>query len=155
MPLKPALAVLLAATLPLLACDRACTLVGCGSPLQVDLERAAWTPGTYEVTVVADGETTVCSATLPLDCDAPPACGASSELIVGLSGCAGPPSEHKLGPIELPHGTAPKSVEVRVAQDGALIGEAVYTPTYTESYPNGPDCGPPCFGAESVTLTLQ
>ncbi len=49
--------------------------------------------------------------------------------------------------------SAPKSVEVRVFQDDVLVG--AYTPVYSESFPNGPDCGPGCVSAESVMLALN
>ncbi|PCC72931.1 hypothetical protein SAMN02745121_02049 [Nannocystis exedens] len=144
------------ASLPSAGCDsQACTLIGCGSTFQIALQRAAWTAGEYTVTVVADGETIECAATLPLQCDAPPACPQSSQLILGLEGCALDPSQHKLGNLEFQQGRAPKSVAVQVLQDGALLGEGQYSPNYSESQPNGPDCEPTCVGADGVTLTLK
>ncbi|WAS91726.1 hypothetical protein [Nannocystis punicea] len=144
------------ACLPAAGCDsQACTLIGCGSSFQIALQRDAWTAGKYEVTVVADGETIECSATLPLQCDAPPACPEASQLLLGLDGCALDPAQHKLGSLEFQQGRAPKSVSVQVRQDGALLGEGEYSPVYSESQPNGPDCEPTCVGAEAVALALK
>lgn len=144
------------ACLPSTGCDsQACTLIGCGSTFQIALQRDAWTAGEYTVTVVADGETIECAATLPLQCEAPPACPQNSPFILGLEGCALDPSQHKLGNIEFQQGHAPKSVALQIHQDGALLGEGQYSPTYSESQPNGPDCEPTCVGADSVTLALK
>ncbi len=141
--------------LTIAGCDHACTLIGCGMAFQVDLQRAAWTAGNYEVTVIADGETIECTVTLPLDCDAPDPCGGSTKLILGRDGCALPPSQHKLSSVAFADGSAPASVEVRVLQDEVLLGEAVYMPEYSESEPNGPDCGPACKSAASGVLALK
>ncbi|MDC0716827.1 hypothetical protein [Nannocystis bainbridge] len=142
--------------LPAAGCEsQACTLIGCVGTFAVFLERAAWTAGEYTVTVVADDETIACTATLPLQCDAPPACPEASQLTLGVEGCKLPPAQHKLGNLEFRQGKAPKSVSVQVHQDDVLLGEGTYTPDYSESQPNGPDCGPICVGAEGVTLTLK
>lgn len=146
------LAGLLAAT----GCDsQACTLIGCGPAFQVELQRPEWTAGSYKITVIADGETIECTATLPLKCDAPPPCPGSSNLILGQDGCALDPSEHRLAYLEFTQGSAPKSVEVQVHQDDVLLGEGAYTPEYSESQPNGPDCAPTCVSADSATLALN
>lgn len=136
-------------------CDHACTLIGCGNPLQVDLQRAAWTPGTYEITVIADGETSECTVILPLDCNAPSPCGDAPNLIIEREGCALPAPQHKIGAVAFTGDSAPAAVEVRVVQDGVLLGEAAYTPKYTESTPNGPNCGPACKSSDPVTLALK
>jgi hypothetical protein len=143
------------AALALLSCDHACTQIGCGAAFSVEFQRAAWTAGDYVITVTADGQTTECTATLPLDCAAPPPCGDAAGLILIQDGCALAASEHKLGGVEFLDGQAPTSVNVRVEQDGALLGEAVYAPAYTESRPNGDDCEPTCNQADGETLALK
>ena len=144
------------ACLPSTGCDsQACTLIGCAGTFQIALQRDAWTAGEYTITVVADGEAIECAVTLPLQCEAPPACPQGSPFVLGLEGCALDPSQHKLGSVEFQQGHAPKSVAVQVRQDGALLGEGQYSPTYSESQPNGPDCEPTCVGADSATLALK
>lgn len=155
MRLTMIVAVMLAG-LPATGCDsQACTLIGCGSSFQIEFERPAWPAGDYKVTLVADGETIECSATFPLQCDGPPACPESSKVVLGLSGCALAPSQQSLTHVEFMQGSTPKSVEVTVHQDDALLGEAAYSPEYSDSHPNGPDCDPKCTSAEAVKLTLQ
>lgn len=143
------------AVLALLGCDRACTQIGCGAAFSVEFQRAAWTAGDYVITVIADGETTECAVTLPLDCAAPPPCGEAAGVVLTQEGCALPASEHELGGVEFLDGQAPKSVTVRVEQDGAPLGEATYAPKYSESFPNGADCGPGCNSADAETLALE
>lgn len=131
-----------------------CTLIGCGPSFKVELQRAAWTPGEYTVTVVADDETFECAVSFPLQCDAPPPCPEDAEFILALSGCAGDPAEHSLPWLEFQQGSVPAAVEVRVHQDGALLGEGAYTPEYDESHPNGPGCEPLCVSAPDAVLAL-
>jgi len=133
-----------------------CTAIGCGPAFLVQFERTgAWSPGNYRVTVVADGETVECTATLPLDCEGPPPCPSSAGFLVALNGCALDPSQHSITGVEFFQGSAPQSVEVRVYQDDVLLGEDRYFPSYTESQPNGPDCEPVCKNAEIADLALQ
>lgn len=146
--------------LPGTGCDsKECTLIGCGSQFRIDFQRAEWTPGNYKVEIVADGDALECVATLPLDCDAPPACPGAPQVLLLLDGCALDPAEHRIAGLEFQEGsspdTAPKAVQVRVLQDDALLGEGSYMPVYTESFPNGPDCAPGCFQADPVTLALE
>lgn len=152
-----ALAAALATAAPGCALESAgCTEIGCGSAFSVAFQRAGgWEAGTYRVTVVTDGETLECTATLPLDCNAPAPCPSSSGIIIGLSGCALDPSQQSITGVEILQGKAPQSVQVSVYQDEALLGEGSYTPSYTESQPNGPDCEPICKSAGSVELALQ
>jgi hypothetical protein len=37
--------------------------------------------------------------------------------------------------------SAPLTVELAVRRDGMVVGEAKVRPEYTESHPNGPECG--------------
>ena len=142
--------------LPATGCDsQACTLIGCGAGFLVDFQRAAWTPGSYKVAVVADGDAIECTAELPLNCDASLACPGASNVLLILDGCAVDPSKHRIVGIEFEEGFAPKAVEVRVFQDDMLLGEGTYMPEYSESFPNGPDCGSACVSAESVVLALS
>ncbi|MCA9695602.1 MAG: hypothetical protein R3A51_00335 [Nannocystaceae bacterium] len=124
---------------------RACTEIGCGSSVSIELLKrdGVWGPGAYTVTVVADGETTTCSVTMPLSCDAPPPCGENSSVVIGLSGCALPVEQQSLSGVEV-IGGAPKRIEVQIALDGQGLSEATFTPEYRTSRPNGPECEPEC-----------
>jgi len=142
--------------LPATGCDpQACTQIGCGAEFRVEFQRPAWTPGSYRVELEVDGDSLECIATLPLDCEAPPPCPGAPQLQLLLDGCALDPSQHRIAGLEFQGGSAPKSIAVRVLQDDALLGEGAYTPVYTESFPNGPDCGPACVQAESAALALD
>ncbi|AKT38461.1 hypothetical protein [Chondromyces crocatus] len=138
----------------------ACTQIGCGGAFSVEFARnGAWPAGTYRVSVETDGATVDCTTTLPFSgCSEAPACTSTPGFILGLSGCALPASEHKLSGIEFPQTTPsspPARISVKVYADETLLGEGAYTPTYTTSQPNGPDCGPTCTGAPPVVLTLN
>lgn len=133
-----------------------CTEMGCGPGFSINFQRqGAWEPGAYTVKVTVDGAPFTCSATIPLSCDAPSACPEDAPFVLGLSGCALEPSQHSLLGIELKQGTAPASIQVDVAQDGKELGTGTFTPTYTTSQPNGPDCEPVCKSAPTVAMSLQ
>jgi hypothetical protein len=131
-----------------------CTEIGCAGGFTVDFRRPSWDAGTYRVTVVADGETTECTATLPfVSCNGQPPCPGSPKFLLNLSGCALPPSQHAIAGLTFPS-TQPASVTVSVHKDGNLLGEQTYAPRYTTTRPNGPDCEPVCTGAPPETLAL-
>src|SRR3954452_13553113 len=85
----------------LLGCSsKQCTLIGCGAPFEVRFQVAGaqWSPGTYNVTVTADGTTASCDLTLPLA-----SCQTSSVACTGVhdwdleyGGCALPPEQHAI-----------------------------------------------------------
>lgn len=130
----------------------ACTEMGCEDGLEVAFSLTE--PGSYTVEVIADGQLTTCSGTLPLPaCDAPsgPTCS-SPDVLLGASGCALPEAQHALGGISL-LGKHPAMVEVVVERDGTELGRQTFTPSYVRLAPNGEECGPICNRA-SVDLSL-
>jgi len=57
--------------------------------------------------------------------------------------------------LELSLNTAPKTIAVDLTLDGALILSESSTPSYVESQPNGPDCGPICRQANVDLMVTQ
>ena len=129
-----------------------CTQIGCVDGLRLTLEKAgAWAPGAYTFAFTLDGAAVTCSGSLPLKaCDAGPSltCDAEGRVMIGESGCALPPDQHGWSDIQV--SGAPKAVKLTISRDGQPLHAAELTPTYTESRPNGPDCGPVCRGAAAT-----
>ncbi|MES2638423.1 MAG: hypothetical protein V4850_03045 [Myxococcota bacterium] len=132
----------LALVLPLLsACDpKDCTLVGCASQLALTIT------GPGEV-IGLSGSVTVGEHTFLVDCasDSDPAVTCDGASLV----------------LDLPEGVGGGEVEWSLSSDGpdggesggSYAGEGAFTPDWTSSTPNGPDCGPECWsGAGSVEL---
>ena len=131
-------------------------MVGCADNFHVDFDKASWPAGDYTLEVELDGAKTTCTVTLPFKgCDNLAQCsGDTTSVLPGVSGCALAESEHKLSGIILVD-KQPAKVKVDVSFGGASIGSAEYTPTYTTSRPNGPDCEPVCTTAPGQKLTLK
>ncbi|EYF06739.1 Hypothetical protein CAP_1436 [Chondromyces apiculatus DSM 436] len=151
-----ALAALAALALTTLGCETTeCTEMGCVSSFAVTFAHAgAWEAGSYRVTVTVDGGAPVaCTVTLPLDCNAPSPCPNGTPFYISTEGCALDPAQHVLGGVDF-WGVTPASVAVSVHREGVLLGEGSYSPNYTTSQPNGPDCEPTCKNAPSAELSL-
>jgi len=133
-----------------------CTEIGCGPPFSIAFQRAgAWPIGKYAVEVVVDGQSFVCVTALPLSCSNQAPCAADAPFLLGLSGCALDPSQHSLSGVEFLQDAAPATIQVKVSHEGDLLGEGTFTPAYTTSRPNGPNCESECKGAPGVTLSLK
>jgi hypothetical protein len=142
-------------------CDRlvkTCTLIGCSSGFAVNFQYTdgVWRPGRYQVDVTSDGVSGSCEVTLPLaPCETPSStCTGQRSWSLGESGCALPTSQHSLSGISF-SGTTPAKVDVTVSRDGRQLASQSFTPSYTTSQPNGPDCEPTCRTAATATLQLQ
>lgn len=138
--------------------SKQCTLIGCGPSFEVRfiVGQDGWPPGTYNVTVTADGATGSCDVTLPF-----PSCQTSSMACTGIrdwdveaGGCALPAEQHAIYGVVFWR-TAPMNVELAVSRDGEELKEGAFTPIYQSSYPNGPGCGEPCYGAPASTMAIQ
>ena len=130
-----------------------CTAVGCTDLFQVVFNKVStvWEPGSYVVSISADGQQNTCTFDLPsvggvnctgnlqADLDVIGASGASNE-IKGLNGV-------------LIFGT-PTLVQVTVARDGVNLGTNAFLPNYREDQPNGALCEPTCHvdGSELSVL---
>ncbi len=149
---------LLACSLVVPACaqnpPRACTEIGCGASVHINVQKASgWQPGAYTVTTTVDGTAHTCTVNFPLSCDAPSSC-ASDVVLVSQNGCALPAAEQSLGGIDL---TVPaSSVSIEISHDGTPLGSGKFSPTYEELRPNGAGCDPVCRGSrDDLTLRLQ
>ena len=128
-----------------------CTDIGCENGYHVTFTAAsAWKAGKYTLDVVADGTMTTCTATLPLTSTSTADCTRAG-VQLGLSGSALPAAQQSLSDV-LIAGT-PMSVKITVSRDGAQLVTKDFTPTYTTSQPNGPECEPTCSSATD-TLAL-
>lgn len=131
----------------------ACTAIGCGAPFTVHFDKPApWPAGHYSVRVTLDGRGTECQADVPLSCEAPTPC-ADPAVQLQLSGCALPASAHAITGLDVISG-APGSVKVEVADAQGTLASGEWQPSYMESAPNGPGCGPACKSAPSETLAF-
>lgn len=134
-----------------------CTLIGCVGGFEINLEKAsAWAAGDYTFDLDVDGKTNSCTVTLPFtSCNDGLKCTTElTDLTIGLSGCALPAAQHKISGLTF-FNTAPKTVAVTVKFGVDEIGSVSYTPTYTDSRPNGPNCEPLCRQAPAQTLSLK
>lgn len=132
-----------------------CTQIGCVDGLRVEMRPASgWAPGSYAFAVDLDGVKVTCTGALPLRaCEAGPSltCDVADKVVIGESGCALPKEQHAFSDLWVQSG--PQKVEIVISRDGQELKREALTPAYTESRPNGPDCGPVCRSA-SATLTL-
>jgi hypothetical protein len=155
----------------------ACTEVGCSDGLVVQVRRptSEWAPGAYGLELAFDGHAITCAFTLPADF---PATGSVKEIpcqgSVGAPGfsvildqdsicdtvqrggsetfvCQPVPNRYSLRAGL--YGTPATAKLVLGLDDGVLL-DTELTPTYEESRPNGPDCGPVCRQA-TVDLELR
>jgi len=136
--------------------SKACTLIGCGNSFQVPFQPAAghWSPGRYDVTVVADGASGICTVTLPFDsCASAPVCTGADGWSVLESGCALAPELHAIAGVTFT--TTPKNVQILISLDGRQVASGSFVPTYKVFQPNGPDCEPTCSQAVAATLVVQ
>jgi len=122
----------------------ACTEMGCIDGLTVSFEPALMGKGTYTFDVTVDGTAYSCDAAIPLE-GSSTVCGTGGVVSIFLSGTELDPSEQSLPGLHV-EGT-PKSVQIQVHRDKALVADADLSPKYQEVQPNGPDCPPTCHSA--------
>lgn len=139
-----------AGALLVLGCEtsetKACTLIGCESGFQVNLQTAAWASGTWKVEAKVGAETRTCSVTLPLPSNGQATC--SGKLTLGTSGSALAPSQQSLTGVHL--SDTPTAVTLTVFRDGTLQASKDFAPTYATSQPNGAGCEPTCTQANAT-----
>ena len=128
-----------------------CTEIGCESGLHLSWGSAPWKPGAYSVEVTVDGGSVTCSGRLPLPaCEEGPGfhCGPGPSIRLGESGCALPQGQQGLAGIDLD--TMPARAKIVVRRDGEEVLTRELAPSYRETQPNGPDCGPVCRQASDT-----
>jgi hypothetical protein len=121
-----------------------CTEIGCSDGFTLTLEPVLRSPGAYELTILADGQTITCHTSLPFDEAALGGCS-SQEAWIGLNGTALPEDQQSIDSFGL--SSTPDEVAVQILRDGALVASNSYRPEWTVVQPNGPDCGPTCTQA--------
>lgn len=138
--------------------SKQCTLIGCGPPFEIRFQSIGgrWSPGTYTVSVTADGTTGACEVALPsASCQTSPAeCTPDRDWDILGFGCALPPDEHSISGIVFGR-TTPAMVDVVVSGDGRQLAEETFVPSYQTTQPNGPGCGDTCFGAPAGVMSIQ
>ena len=120
-----------------------CTEVGCFTMVEIALDKTStvWEPGSYVVSVEADGVKNSCTVEMPFV--AAPLCTDSHQLQLDLLPLSGPSPEIKGLKSAMLFG-ASVLVKVTVARDGVALGTNIFMPQYTEVSPNGEICGPTC-----------
>lgn len=123
-----------------------CTDLGCNDSFSVVFNKVsmAWEPGSYVVSVDADGTKNTCTVDIPLTAD--PACTSAAQMALNLLPISGSSSQSKGLESIIIFGT-PKLVQVNVARDGVSLGTSVFLPSYSVNEPNGAICGPTCHNA--------
>jgi hypothetical protein len=133
--------------------SKVCTLIGCGTSLEVHFTGATDKPGRYQIEVVADGAISSCQFTLPQECHAQPTCTpAGPGWLLNKASCA-PGEERRTIDGFTFHTGAPTRVEVVVRRDDTVVGTTSTEPVYKESRPNGPDCSPVCHQGD-MTVSI-
>ena len=124
-----------------------CTKIGCFDSFTVAFSKAStvWEPGSYVITVDADGKKDSCTFDMPFV--AGPAC-TSDLMALNLIPVSDPSNEIK-GLESVVVFDAPLFVQVTVARDGVDLGMNLFLPSYSEDEPNGAMCGPTCHNAGS------
>ena len=147
---------------------KACTLIGCFDQFSASVRRAdgSFPSGSHRVEVLADGASLTCTFTFP----AAAASGGGyvyaacpSGLTVSVSAAVtctdvttGTAVSHRCEPIlgqfveSISLTGTPAQVHVWQYVDDAAILDAAAAPTYQDSQPNGPECGPVCRQASAL-----
>jgi hypothetical protein len=150
--MRTTLLVFLASLLGACSSDKACTTIGCVDGFSLSFGAGVKTAGSYVIDLDADGKKVRCEAKLPL----PPCeqiqnpCNDAS-VTLELSGCALDASAHSIPGLRV--SGKPAKVVVSVNRDNLQLITEEFTPAYTTSTPNGPDCEPVCTQA-SASLTI-
>jgi hypothetical protein len=144
---------------PVFGCDvlgedpggKSCTLIGCQSGLQVQLQHGTWPAGSYSLNVILDDATpVVCIVTLPFASVSTGATCSAATVQVQTSGQALGADQHAVTGLWVQ--TTPAKVQLVLRRDGAVMLDQTLQPTYTTSRPNGPDCEPLCTQANAVVV---
>jgi len=130
---------------------KSCTLIGCQSGLQVQLQRATWPAGSYSLNVILEDATpVVCIVTLPFASVSTGASCSAATVQLQTSGQAMGADQHALTGLWVQ--TTPAKVQLVLRRDGAVVLDQTLQPTYTTSRPNGPDCEPVCTQANQAVM---
>ena len=141
----------------LAACgEKVCTLRACGEALRVTFVPSdMWRPGDYRIEVTADGRTSSCDVTLPLQCGRAARCEGEVDWVTVDSGCTAPVDQHAIQGLTFLN-RAPAELTVTVFMHDLVLGEASFRPQYSVVRPNGDECEPSCKVAPTPgTMPVQ
>jgi hypothetical protein len=138
--------------------EKECTLIGCASSLTIDFSGATDSPGRYRIEMVADGVGSVCEVTLPA--------AGSDACSFGSTPVLDAPWRVEIRPDKTDgidrvagivfYNSAPASITFTVRRDDKIVGGGdSLKPMYTESFPNGPECGPACRQAPNLEVQID
>jgi hypothetical protein len=129
-----------------------CTQIGCRDQLVLQAPNVKLAPGTYLISLDADGKKAGC----PLEVTGKEmkTQGCTGDLEVKLALPGNVPVSGAEGGFSLVFNAAPASVKVTVTSAAKKkVADQAITPTYKTVQPNGPDCSPSCKqGQEALTL---
>jgi hypothetical protein len=127
-----------------------CTQIGCRDQLVLQALDVKLGPGTYLISVDADGKKGSCPLEVGKELKTQ-GCVGDADVKLGLPGSV--PVRGPEGGFSLVFGSAPTNVKVTVTSAAKKkIAEQVFTPTYKTFQPNGPDCSPTCKQAQETLL---
>lgn len=127
-----------------------CTQIGCRDQLVVQAVDVKLAPGSYLISVEADGKKGSCPLEVGKEMKTQ-GCVGDADVKLGLPG--GVPVRAPEGGFSLVFASAPASVKVTVTSAAKKkVAEQLFTPTYKTLQPNGPDCSPSCKQAQETLL---
>lgn len=137
------LKILTVAFLMLEASGCGCTEVGCSDSYGVTFKKASstWEPGSYLVSIDADGQQASCTFEMPFVKD--PVCTSNLLMQLNLIPISDPSNTVKGLESVTVFGT-PAHVLTTVKRDGTMLATKYFSSSYKELEPNGPTCGPTC-----------
>jgi hypothetical protein len=142
----------LASLLGACSSDKACTTIGCVDGFSLSFGAGAKTVGSYVIDLDVDGKKVRCEAKLPLPpCEQAQSSCNDPSVSLDLSRCALDASTHSISGLRI--SGKPAKVVVSVNRDNLQLLTEEFTPAYTTSTPNGPDCPPVCTQA-NTSLTI-
>jgi hypothetical protein len=122
--------------LPLACEEHDCTLIGCSSALLLRVETAGEPIGD-----TFTGEVVVGESTYAIDCPAQSGCGDGEVSILLDEADAG--------------GEVTYELRAGSGEDDALTGAGTIAVSWSESQPNGPECGPTCSSGLGIAELFE
>ncbi len=121
-----------------------CTLIGCDSGFEVDITREDGEPfgeGIYEIIFTfGDGTEQIQTCTIASD-------DLGLHLECSYYDWGNHDDDGEYETLVAGVTSTPNTVTVQVELDGEVLGEHQFEPEYEAHYPNGTECGSPCFNA--------
>jgi hypothetical protein len=150
-----------------------CTDKGCTDGATIDLVTPAggWAPGTYELTLLVDGQSASCALKVPAMPSTGPLVTGSCTSTIGLTlapeaQCTGDASVDAAWSTDCAASAGafqqvltlpgmPATVVLTMVRDGNMLVQQTIALTYADVHPNGPSCGPTCHEATAVMVVAH